>query len=162
MASCNHPSVSGYILKGKETIVQIKIHTNTNVETNPVNIPWNTDRWSTGCTHYETNKKKKFTIVHVPRTKTSQHIYSNNWTIFSHNNIHICGNLPACLYIIVTHHSTVGGIEMVKATRYITFLTLHLHRQLHLYNSPFPGGGGFTAKTVCIYNFSQACPAISL
>jgi len=33
--------------------VQINIHTNTYIETNPVNIPWNTDRWSTGCTHYE-------------------------------------------------------------------------------------------------------------
>jgi len=64
----------------------------------------------------------------------------NNCTIFSHNHVHICDNLPTCLYIIVPHHCTVVGIEMMKATRYITFLTLHLHRQLHLCNSPFPGG----------------------
>jgi hypothetical protein len=31
-------------LKGKETIVKIDIHTNIYIETNPVNIPWNTDR----------------------------------------------------------------------------------------------------------------------
>jgi len=35
--------------------MQIDIHKNTYIETNPVNIPWNTDRWNTGCTHYETN-----------------------------------------------------------------------------------------------------------
>jgi len=37
--------------------MQIDIHKNIYIETNPVNIPWNSDRWNTGCTHYETNKK---------------------------------------------------------------------------------------------------------
>jgi hypothetical protein len=37
-------SVPGYILKGKETIVQIDIHKNIYIETNAVNIPWNTER----------------------------------------------------------------------------------------------------------------------
>jgi len=32
---------------------------NKYIETNPVNIPWDTDRWNTGCTHYQTNIKKK-------------------------------------------------------------------------------------------------------
>jgi hypothetical protein len=37
-------SVPAFILTGKETIVQIDIHTNIYIETNPPNIPWNTDR----------------------------------------------------------------------------------------------------------------------
>jgi len=44
-----------------EVTGQLEVETVTNIyiETNPVNIPWNTDRCSTGCTHYETNKKKE-------------------------------------------------------------------------------------------------------
>jgi hypothetical protein len=38
-----HSPAPGYTLKGKETIGK-QTYINIDIETNPVNIPWNTDR----------------------------------------------------------------------------------------------------------------------
>ena len=38
-----------------------------------------------------------FTVIHILRSKTNLHTYSNNYTIIRHNNTEKCGKPPTCL-----------------------------------------------------------------